>query len=395
MRKNFLCTFNATASYALLQSVTWGFYAVILVFSSNVLYDFGFSDSKVSLLLGIATGLSCLLQVGAAEVVSRFPKLPVSGILLALGGVMLLCSLLLLIPGVSPLVGILAFGAACMVHQAIPSLTNALGMDSIRRGAATNYSLARGLGSLAYSLLALVTGLLVGKFGTKAVPTLGAILAAAMLLAVGWYRKATEGDLMPAVLEARQERKGGFLAQYPRFAVVLFGAVLLSLSHNLNSTFMYQIMLAKNGGAGEQGIASSISALVELPPMFLFPLMLCWLRCDKWVRLAALGMAVKPLMIFFASTPNGVYLAQVTQMVGFGLYTISSVNYAEMVVDKGESVRAQSYLGSTVTIGALIALSTGGVICDLFGVQTMVLASLAFGLLGGIIIALSAEKTEK
>ena len=37
---------------------------------------------------------------------------------------------------------------------------------------------------------------------------------------------------------------------------------------------------------------------------------------------------------------------------------MNSVNYAELVVDPGESVRAQSYLGATTTVGSLIAQKT-------------------------------------
>ena len=84
-----------------------------------------------------------------------------------------------------------------------------------------------------------------------------------------------------------------------------------------------------------------------------------------------------------------------TQIIGYGLYTISSVNYAGLVVGKGESVRAQSYLGSTSTVGCLLALSTGGVICEHFGAQTMVLVSLAAALIGGVTVAFTAQKTEK
>ena len=394
MKNPRLHTAHATAAYAVLQGSTWGFFAVVLVFSSNVLHDFGFSDSHVSLLLGIATGASCLMQLLVAELISRRPRLQISHMLLVLGGVILISMLCLLIPEVSSGLAVAAFAVACMAHQMIPSLANALGMDTIRRGAPTRFSISRGFGSVFFSLLSLLTGILVREFGIEAVYLLSAGLAVLLMVAVLWYEKAVSADLHTVVSESISEKKGGFLKQYPRFAVFLLGAILLCLSHNLMSTFLYQIMVWKHGGAAEQGIASAISALVELPPMFLFPLMMKKVRCDKWIRFAAVCMALKPLMILFSVNPEGVYLAQVTQMVGFGLYTIGSMNYAEMVVGKGESVRAQSYLGSTVTIGSLLALSSGGVICDLFGTQAMAVVSLISALLGGAVIVLFAQKTE-
>ena len=67
---------------------------------------------------------------------------------------------------------------------------------------------------------------------------------------------------------------------------------------------------------------------------------------------------------------------------------------AAVVLRLAESVRAQSYLGSTCTVGAFAALSTGGVICQYWGAQTMVLVSLILSLIGGAMILLTAQKTE-
>lgn len=388
--------YNATAAYTMLQIATWGFYAVILSFSSNVLYDFGFLDSQISILLGISTAVSFVMQLAAAELVSRRPGIRVFGIMAVLGCVMILGNLVVWMPGMPAWLAIGAFAVACMILQMLPSLANAMGMDAIKRGSPTNYSIARGMGSLGYSVLAYVTGILVRSRGSRMVPVMGGACAVILTVAVVWYHFAGERGLPEPVKTPGTQTGGhGFLGQYPRFTVFLVGSVFLQFSHNLLSNFMYQIMLVKNGGAGEQGTATAICALVELPVMFFFPLLMRKIRCDKWVRFASLFITVKALGIFLAATPYGVYAAQATQMLGYGLYTISSVNYAEMVVGRGESVRAQSYLGATSTVGGLLASATGGIICQYFGAQIMVLVSLAAGLAGGITIALTAQKTKE
>lgn len=388
--------YNATAAYTMLQIATWGFYAVILSFSSNVLYDFGFLDSQISILLGISTAVSFVMQLAAAELVSRRPGIRVFGIMAVLGCVMILGNLVVWMPGMPAWLAIGAFAVACMILQMLPSLANAMGMDAIKRGSPTNYSIARGMGSLGYSVLAYVTGILVRSRGSRMVPVMGGACAVILTAAVVWYHFTGERGLPEPVKTPGTQTGGhGFLGQYPRFTVFLVGSVFLQFSHNLLSNFMYQIMLVKNGGAGEQGTATAICALVELPVMFFFPLLMRKIRCDKWVRFASLFITVKALGIFLAATPYGVYAAQATQMLGYGLYTISSVNYAEMVVGRGESVRAQSYLGATSTVGGLLASATGGIICQYFGAQTMVLVSLAAGLAGGITIALTAQKTKE
>lgn len=390
-----LYKWNATAAYILLQAAAWSFYAVILSFSSNVLRGFGFSDSRISILLGVSAAASFLLQLAIAELVNRFSNLSVSGAMTVLGTVMLLANLVMLKRDLPSSVAVAAFALACVIVHMTPTFANAMGMDAIARGSPTNYSLARGMGSLVYSILAYLTGMLVGKYGTSAIPVVGAACAAALIAATIWYHLAGERGLPEAAPKTEETKKAGFLKQYPKFAFFLVGAVFLHFSHNVLSNFMYQIMLSKHGGAGEQGTATAIAALVELPVMFGFPLMLRWMGSDKWVRLCGFGMAIKGLGLFLATTPYGVYAAQATQIIGYGLYAISSVNYASQVVGKGESVRAQSYLGSTTTVGALAALSTGGVICQHFGSQAMVLTSFACAMTGAVIILLAAGGRKK
>lgn len=386
---------NCTISYTMLQIATWGFYAVVMAFSSNVLYAFHFTDSQISLLLGISTVAAFVLQLVLAELISRWRSLKVYMVLLSLGAVMLVGNLLVLMPRMPAPVAVAAYATACMVLQMIPSFTNAIGMDAIERGSATNYSIARGMGSFGYSVLAYVTGFLVREQGVQVVPGVAAATAVVMIVSIIWYHMAAERDL-PDIGAAKKkvDRKVGFLRQYPRYALFLLASILLQFSHNLLSSFMFQIMMVKNGTAAEQGVSAAISALVELPVMFFFPVMMRKLRCDKWVRFAGLAMAVKAIGILLATNPYGVYIAQATQMIGYGLLTIASVNYARLVVGLGESVRAQSYLGSTGTVGSFAALATGGVICQYWGAQTMVLVSLILSLAGGLMILFTAQKTE-
>ena len=384
---------NCTAGYSLVQFVTWSHYAIVLAFASNVLYEFGFSDSRISLFMGIFTALSVAVQVAAGELLSRIKKWDVAGVLVLFGAVMLLCAAVVLLPDCNRILAVGAFGVICMLLQTLPSLANSMGMDSIRRGAPTDYSIARGIGSLGYSVTALLTGVLVRRLGVAAVHMLTIGVSVLLILSAVWYR-STIRDLAGAESEENRESKAPFFSRYPRFAVFLFGMAFLCVSHGLLCNFMIQIMTSRGAGAMEQGIATSISSLVELPIMFGFPFMLKKLRCDKWVRIAGFCMLLKPLLILLANAPGGIYLAQATQSIGYGLWVIGSVNYAERVVDQGESIRAQSYHGAVTTVSTVLALSMGGVLIEYLGVQTMVMVSLGCSLVGAVIVLFAAQKTE-
>lgn len=387
---------SATLPYALLQITTWSFYAILLSFSGNVLRDFDFSDSRISLFLGITALLSFGIQLLIGRLTARIPQLKVSSLLFLLGAFMLGGNILVRCSFLPKTVAIAAYGLTCMIVHLLPALTNGIGMDAIKRGSPTNYSLARGMGSLGYSFFAYVTGFLVRTHGSGIVPVIAGISAALLLLSTFWYYRIAVRPLPTPVRAVVSDQKATYLLRrYPDFLFFLAGNVLLQLSHSLIGNFMFQIMSAKNGTAAEQGIATAICAFVELPVMFGFPLIVRRIPCKTWVCFSGLCMLAKPLFIFCATAPAGVYAAQASQMLGYGLFTISSVNYIELLVEKGESVQAQNYLGASITAGSLLALFSGGYLCQYFGVPILALVSCCCALSGGVIVWHSAKHTSK
>ena len=77
MKQPDLRKWRCTGTYAVLQAATWSFYAIVMAFSSNVLYEYGYSDSAISLVMGLSTALSVAVQVGSGNtqgpVNSKFP----------------------------------------------------------------------------------------------------------------------------------------------------------------------------------------------------------------------------------------------------------------------------------------------------------------------------------
>ena len=115
------------------------------------------------------------------------------------------------------------------------------------------------------------------------------------------------------------------------------------------------------------------------------------LRCNNLLRISCFMFLLKCLGITFADGATGIYLAHATQIVGYGLYAIASVTYAGEVMGKEDAVRAQSYLAGTISIGNVVAMSTGG----LMSVQTMMWVSTACAAVGALVVLVSARKTQE
>ena len=385
---------QANASYSVFHATMWGIHAVIMSFAANFLASQNLQDYQISIVLGLAAALSCVLQVVIGELVSRIPKLKLYMVTLIIGSIMFLSMGAMLLDHPVAVVG--GVTIACTLLQLVPGLCNSLGMDAVAHGAPVTYSIARGIGSLFYALSACFIGVLVDLKGEITIPLVSMILCLGLLGSVVWFHRCVECKLpqQDPQVKTGKEKSDGFLSKNPKFALFLLGAILLCISHMMLCTFMRNIVEAKNGSSTEQGIATGISAFVELPIMFGFVLISKKIRCDVLLRVAVVMFLAKSLGLYFADSPMGVYAAQATQMVGYGLYAITSVTYAGKIFGKKEAVRAQSYLAAAVPAGSVIAMSTGGVICQLFGVQTMILVTAACALAGALIILFCTEKAE-
>jgi len=361
----------------------WGFYAIIVGYSSSFMYSHGFTDGQISIVLGITTALSCVAQLGLAELIARLPKLTVYRVLLVLSGMLLGCALLMRMELTAA--AITGLGLGLILLQVLPAMANSIGMDSIEQGSPLDYDIARGVGSGGYSLLALLTGMLVSRLGVEVLWILTLVDTLVFLGSVVWFHRTGEITAPPKE-RVKEKREGSFLRAYPRFALVLFGSIVLMISHNLVCSFLLQIVMSKGGDASHQGIAAFVSAMTEIPVMFAFGWLLKKKKVDFWFAFSAAVFVLKPLFLYLAADVWGVYAAQTTQMIGYAVYVMASAYYAGSATDKSDMVRAQSYMTSAIPIGSLIANSTGGFLCQYYTPQGMLLVSTAVAVIGGIIV---------
>lgn len=386
-------TIPATASYAVIHSATWGFYAVLLVYSSNFLYNYGFADGQISLFLGLATLASCVLQLVCAELIARLKRLQTFHVLLAMALLMVAGSAMMLSGSLLPAVAGLWLDSVLL--QAIPAMTNAIGMDAIAHGSPIRYGVSRGIGSGGYSLLALLTGQLVQRLGTGAVAAVALGTSVAFVAGALWFRRAGDVPVNETAVKQESSGRGGFVKSYPLFSCFLLGAILLYTSHNLITSFMMQVIVSKGGNAANQGVATFLAALTEIPVMFAFAWLLRKASCRFWLYLSALFFLVKAMGLYLAGSMAAVYAVQATQFLGYALFSIAAVYYAESTVGGEDTVRAQSYLSSTTAIGGLIASFSGGYLCQLLGAPGMLLVSSAFAIAGITVVVLSIRAQRK
>jgi PPP family 3-phenylpropionic acid transporter len=343
--------------------------------------------------LGIATATAFLLQPLLTTLVDK-TNLNTRSISLLIGALGALCA-----GGAALTAGgsVLLFGAACVCLQAAPAFSNAMGMQAIRAGYSLNFAVARACGSVSFGVAAKLTAVLISAFGNQA------IAAAASVSALLFCATTL---LFPSVQVTGEAEKPtpirDFFRENPRFLFVLIASVLMYIGHNALSNAMYRVVESKLPAGVEetavtnlQGTVLMLVAFLELPTMFLFRTLVKKIRCDVWLGVSCLCMTLRLLLTWLLPGEMGIILAQLTQMGGYAIYAVASVYYVGSVISKKNVVKGQTYLGASNTLGCLIAYFVGGNLTELFGVESMLLTSLATAVAGTLIMFLSMQRVEK
>lgn len=382
---------NRTVGYAAIQGFFWMCYAAIMGFVSVYLLDRDFDNRRIGVIIAAAGLLSAAVQPILAGYADRPGNMSLRKILLLASAVPLVCSVGLAVFRDNAVMTGLLYGTCIVLLQMTTPLVNSLGVATVNSGETMNFGAARGIGSMGYAAGAYVIGLLAEYFGAVVVPM--SILAAygLFLLATALY-----GELPETRTEASGKNTAdtNFFRRYPRYMQVLGGCVMLFISHVVLNNFTYQIVVAKGGGSEEMGIAMAFASAIELPIMFLFGWMQKKARCDFWFRISGIFFMLKCLGTLLCTDMPGFYAAQIFQMGGWALITVSSVFYINAIMAPEDTVKGQAYYTVSMTLGNVVGAILCGRILDSLGVQAMLLFGTICGAIGAVILLICSEKAE-
>lgn len=383
-----------TLSYALQQVFLWAQYGCLFSYANNYLTaQLDLSKSLAGIILGLATGISFLLQPILATVIE---KTGLNARMLCLLGAFangISCLLAALVPG-----GAVVFVAVASVTlQILPSFSNAMGMEAMRNGWEINFAFARGVGSVAFGVSAKVIGSLTTAYGYQIVVLAGFAIAALFFIMTLSLPKTDKEESGTPI----EKLQGNLFRREPRLALLILASILLYVGHNALCNCMLYVAKSKlpteliHKAESLQGSALLIAAVAELPAMFFFTKLLKKVRCDIWLCLSCCFMTLKLLLTWVLPGEMGLLLAQTAQLGGYALYAVASVYYVGTVVRKEDVVKGQTYLGASNTLGCLIAYVVGGVLCDAMGTDAMLATCLSLSIIGTILLFFARQRVDQ
>ena len=90
-----------------------------------------------------------------------------------------------------------------------------------------------------------------------------------------------------------------------------------------------------------------------------------------------------------------VYIAQLFQLISFGLFLPTMVHFIDEMMSKGEAVKGQALFTMMVTVTTMISSLLGGIILDLSGAKMLTLVATIATAIGALIIIASVDRVKK
>ena len=369
--------------HALVQGGYWMCYAAIAGFLANLLLARGFTSGQVGVVIAVRSLAGMVVQPLVGGWADRHPQVPVKFLLAGCLAAGFVINLAFVFTGSSyPLTLLVAAAFGATELSAYP-LVDTLALQYINAGVNVNYSLGRGVGSIAYALFCIPLGVLTGQLGAEAALWAHGAMAAVELALVLSFPRFRPEEGASGWPQSRPQSIPALLLGSPRFFLGLISAFFAVAGVMALSNFMVNIIQSRGGDSAQLGLALFCMAAMELPTALIYWQLQRRFGAERLLWISFLFCAVKALACLLASSVAGVYAAQLLQALSYGLFTPASVYFVNQLVPSGDRVRGQTLMMVFTNGGGIMA---GSVVCgwaiDFAGVNFMLALCAASGLLG-------------
>ena len=383
-----------TLNYTFIQIVHTMINCCVYSFATVFLLSRGFSNSMVGIAITTASGLSLVVQpvIAAYADRSRFSLRAITAVLLA--ATSLFSFILLIMPSWIIPTAVIYILILVLFGPQITLITS-LAMEHVNHGVPVNFSLARGVASFTFALLSFVMGFLVDDFGAGVVMLLNTGLSLVAILLVSTFKKPESVNDETREEEGKAVGLLEFALQNKRFLAVVSSVSIIFISNILLSLYTIQIIENVGGDSSDMGIAIAIAAVVELPAMALFPLLLKRLkRAGLILKISSAFFVIKIAVTLIAPDVFWIMVAQSLQFFTFGLFLPASVYYVNQMTRKEDEVKGQALMSMAMGIGSMLGSLVGGLILDTSGGVSLMLLCGTIISLAGFILLLFVDRNQ-
>jgi len=379
-----------TFHYMIITGGFWMAFCVVTSYAAVFLHGAGYDDQELGIILALGNVGGAVLSPVLGAWIDRNRKIRHAAVIYVLLGAQLI---LLAAMRLNPQKNMLC-SVSYILYITFMMPVNALNLDLCVRlehaHAPLNFGLARSMGSFAFVILSTLLGILTEQLGFRMLPFAG--MAVILLQAAG--NQLVDRDLREAeknlpegetLLQEKSSSLTAFIRENKAFCLMLFGTIIIFIAHNTDGNFLINLVENVGGGPAIMGYLAAFTAIVEVPVMmFSDKLPKKWSRV-QYIRLAFVFFVLKILAYALAPNIPLLFASRILQAPSYALYTVLIVGYADEVVARKDSAKAQSLAFSMTTIGSVLASLIGGSMFKTAGVRPTMLTATAIAMVGAVI----------
>ena len=384
--------------YFSLQSLFWMTYCMVVGFSVTYLLSCGYSNSEAGYILASANICALILQPFFADLADRSKKINAMTIFLVSIEIIFVCSIGLFFIGVRSLILTLIYIVMITLANAVIAFLTSIQFLMDTSKSKINFGLCRAGGSLCFAILSALMGIMIERIGMKSIPLALFIITLLIIgLCIFITRHSINGNIK-AVLTLEKKRSSSlfvFFKENPRFMILSIAMLFIYYAHAFITNFTISIVRNVGGDNREMGYLIAFMALMELPGMIGFKEISRRFKVSSLLLFSMIMFSIKAIIVWLSPSLMTLTFGFALQVVSFAIYIPASVQYANIIIDEKDTVKAQMMFNLMQTGGAVFSSIIGGWLIDFSGISHALLVGAILSCIGTIIAFAGIQNTKR
>ena len=384
--------------YFSLQSLFWMTYCMVVGFSVTYLLSCGYSNSEAGYILASANICALILQPFFADLADRSKKFNAMTIFLVSIEIIFVCSIGLFFIGVRSLILTLIYVVMITLANAVIAFLTSIQFLMDTSKSKINFGLCRAGGSLCFAILSALMGIMIERIGMKSIPLALFIITLLIIgLCIFITRHSINGNIK-AVLTLEKKRSSSlfvFFKENPRFMILSIAMLFIYYAHAFITNFTISIVRNVGGDNREMGYLIAFMALMELPGMIGFKEISRRFKVSSLLLFSMIMFSIKAIIVWLSPSLMTLTFGFALQVVSFAIYIPASVQYANIIIDEKDTVKAQMMFNLMQTGGAVFSSIIGGWLIDFSGISHALLIGAILSCIGTIIAFAGIQNTKR
>ena len=384
--------------YFSLQSLFWMTYCMVVGFSVTYLLSCGYSNSEAGYILASANICALILQPFLADLADHSKKINAMTILLVSIAIIFVCSIGLFFISIRSAVLTLIYVVMITLANAVIAFLTSVQFLMDTSKSKINFGLCRAGGSLCFAILSALMGIMIERIGMKSIPiTLFIITLFIVVLCMYITRhRINDKQTTGSTLEKRQSSSlFVFFRENPKFMILSVAMLFIYYAHAFITNFTISIVRNVGGNHREMGYLIAFMALMELPGMIGFKEISRRFKVSSLLLFSMIMFSVKAIIVWLSPSLITLTFGFALQVVSFALYIPASVQYANIIIDEKDTVKAQMMFNFMQAGGAVFSSIIGGWLIDFSGISHALLVGAILSCIGTMIAFMGIQNTKR